>query len=49
MGDPEIRTIYRQMPGKKKSKRPFDMVVSEYFQGNDPLRKKYLESRDKAQ
>lgn len=43
MADPEIRQIYEQMAAeKKKNKRPFDMAVSDYFQGNDLLKKKSL-------
>jgi len=48
MRDPEIRSIYEQMAAeKKKNKRPFDMAVSDYFQGNNLVLKKYLDSRKK--
>lgn len=40
MKDPAIRCVYEQMAAEKKSnKRPFDMAVSDYFAGNDLLRK----------
>lgn len=41
MQDPELRAIYQQMASEKKgNKRPFDMAVSDYFQGSDLLLKK---------
>ena len=47
MADPEIRQIYEQMAvEKKKNKRPFDMAVSDYFQGNDLLIKKSPGNRE---
>ena len=40
MKDPDVRPVYEQMAAEKKSnKRPFDMAVSDYFAGNDLLRK----------
>jgi hypothetical protein len=40
--DPEIRQFYMEMAAKsKRSKgRPFDMALSDYFQGNDLLWRK---------
>ena len=47
MADPEIRQIYENMAvQKKKNKRPFDMAVSDYFQGNDLLIQKSLGNRE---
>ena len=41
MADPQVRLVYEQMAAEKKgNKRPFDMAVSDYFQGNDLLLKK---------
>ena len=41
MKDSEIRPVYEQIAAEKKSnKRPFDMVVSDYFAGNNVLWKK---------
>ena len=40
MQDPSVRSVYEQMAAEKKSnKRPFDMAISDYFAGNDLLRK----------
>ena len=40
MNDPAVRSVYEQMAAEKKSnKRPFDMAVSDYFAGNNLLRK----------
>ncbi|HKY54818.1 MAG TPA: hypothetical protein VJM08_10955 [Anaerolineales bacterium] len=40
MKDPEVRPVYEQMAAEQKNnKRPFDMAVSDYFAGNDLLRK----------
>ena len=40
MNDPAVRPIYEQMAAEKKgNKRPFDMAVSDYFAGNNLLRK----------
>jgi hypothetical protein len=42
MQNPELRAVYAQMASEKKgNKRPFDMAVSDYFQGNDLLSGKY--------
>jgi hypothetical protein len=49
IADPEIRPIYVQMAMEKQnSKRPFDMAVSDYFQGNNLFLKKHLDSRKKS-
>ena len=46
--DPDIRPIYEQMAAEKKNnKRPFDMAVSHYFQGNDLLWQKQMGDRKK--
>ena len=48
MKDPDIRLHYEQMAVEKKnSKRPFDMAVSDYFQGNDLLWQKQMGDRKK--
>ena len=48
MADPEIRQVYERMAAeKKKNKRPFDMAVSDYFQGNDLLLKRFLDNQKK--
>ena len=40
MKDPEIRSVYEQMASEKKNnKRPFDMAVSDYFNGSNLLAK----------
>ena len=39
MAEPKVRAIYEKAAAKK-SKRPFDMAVSDYFKGNDLLSKK---------
>jgi hypothetical protein len=41
--DPEIRQFYVEMAKQKKKnkRRPFDMAVSDYFQGNDLLWQKF--------
>ena len=40
MKDPTVRPVYEQMAAEKKSnKRPFDMAVSDYFAGNNLLKK----------
>lgn len=36
---PEVRALYVEK-AREKNKRPFDMAVSDYFQGNDLLAKK---------
>lgn len=49
MRDPEVRSIYEKMAAEKKNnKRPFDMAVSDYFQGNDLLLQKYLKSQKQS-
>ena len=47
--DPEIRQFYVEMATqrKKNKKRPFDMAVSDYFQGNDLLWQKFYGDREK--
>src|SRR5688500_18714663 len=48
MKDPEIRPVYEQMAAERKqNKRPFDMAVSDYFQGNDLFWKKLHGDRPK--
>ena len=46
---PEIRQFYVKMAKqrKKNQRRPFDMVVSDYCQGNDLLWKKLYGSQEK--
>jgi hypothetical protein len=39
LANPDVRPLYEQMAAKK-NKRPFDMAVSDYFQGNDLISKK---------
>ena len=40
MKDPTVRSLYEQMAAEKKNnKRPFDMAVSDYFNGNNLLSK----------
>lgn len=39
MAELRVRAVYEKM-ATKKSKRPFDMAVSDYFKGNDLLSKK---------
>lgn len=47
--DPEIRQYYVQMAKQRKQDqgRPFDMAVSDYFQGNDLLWKKLYGDQEK--
>jgi hypothetical protein len=47
--DPEIRPIYVEMAARSKrcKGRPFDMAVSDYFQGNDLLWQKLHGDREK--
>lgn len=41
MNNPAVHSVYEQMAVEKKNnKRPFDMAVSDYFAGNNLLRKK---------
>ena len=49
--DPEIRQYYVQLAKKKKKnkRRPGDMAVSDYFQGNDLLWQKYYGDRQKPE
>jgi hypothetical protein len=50
MKDPEIRLVYEQMAAERKqNKRPFDMAVSDYFQGNDLVWKKLYGDRPKPE
>jgi hypothetical protein len=39
MAEPKVRAVYEKA-AVKKSKRPFDLAVSDYFKGNDLLSKK---------
>lgn len=39
MAEPKVRARYEKAAAKK-SKRPFDLAVSDYFKGNDLLAKK---------
>lgn len=42
IADPEIRAIYERMSMERKSnKRPFDMAVSDYCEGNNLLGDKF--------
>lgn len=47
--DPEIRQLYVEMAKqrKKNRRRPFDMAVSDYCQGNDLLWQKLYGDREK--
>ena len=47
--DPEIRQYYVEMAKQRKrnQRRPGDMAVSDYFQGNDLLWQKYYGEREK--
>ncbi len=47
--DPEIRQFYVEMAKKRKKneRRPFDMAVSDYHDGNDLLWKKLYGDREK--
>ena len=47
--DPEIRQYYVEMAKhrKRNQRRPGDMAVSDYFQGNDLLWQKFYGDRDK--
>jgi hypothetical protein len=47
--DPEIRQAYVEMAKqrKKNQRRPFDMAVSDYCQGNDLLWKKLMGDQEK--
>jgi len=49
--DPDLRPIYMEMAQKsKRSKgRPYDMALSDYFQGNDLLWQKYYCDREKPE
>jgi hypothetical protein len=49
--DPEIRQFYVEMAKKRKKnkRRPGDMAVSDYFQGNDLLWQKFYGDREKPQ
>lgn len=50
MKHPDIRAIYVQMAAEKKqNKRPFDMAVSDYFDGNDLVWKKLNGDRQKPE
>jgi hypothetical protein len=47
MPDPELRSVYEQMASEKKNnKRPFDMAVSDYFQGNNLFLKRVLDRQN---
>ena len=47
--DPEIRQFYVEMAKQRKrnKERPFDMAVSDYFQGNDLLWQKFYGDQEK--
>jgi hypothetical protein len=47
--DPEIRQVYVEMAKQRKrnKRRPGDMAVSDYFQGNDLLWKKHMGDQEK--
>jgi hypothetical protein len=47
--DPEIRQLYVEMAKqrKKNERRPFDMAVSDYHDGNDLLWKKLYGDQEK--
>ena len=49
--DPEIRQYYVELAKKRKrnKRRPGDMAVSDYFQGNDLLWQKYYGDREKPE
>jgi hypothetical protein len=49
--DAEIRQYYVEMAKKRKKnkRRPFDMAVSDYFQGNDLLWQKFYGDREKPE
>ena len=49
--DPEIRQYYVEMARKKRKnkRRPGDMAVSDYSQGNDLLWQKYYGDREKPE
>ena len=49
--DPEIRQFYVELAKQRKrnKRRPFDMAVSDYFQGNDLLWQKYYGDREKPE
>ena len=49
--DPEIRQFYVEMAKKRKrnKRRPFDMAVSDYHEGNDLLWKKFMGDQEKPE
>ena len=49
--DPDIRQFYVEMAKqrKKNKRRPGDMAVSDYFQGNDLLWQKYYGDQEKPE
>ncbi len=49
--DPDLRPIYLEMAARsKRSKgRPYEMALSDYFQGNDLLWQKYYGDREKPE
>lgn len=50
MQEPEMRAFYEQMAAeRKKNRRPYDMAVSDYFQGNDLFWKKHFGDRPKPE
>ena len=49
LADPQVRLVYERMAAEKKNnRRPFDMAVSDYFQGNDLLSGKRLGDRNRS-
>jgi hypothetical protein len=49
LDDPDLRLYYLQMAMEvKQNKRPFDMAVHDYFQGNNLLLKKHLEDQKRT-
>ena len=49
--DPELRQVYVEMAKHRKwdPRRPFDMAVSDYHDGNDLLWQKYYGDREKPE
>ena len=49
--EPEIRQLYVEMAKRRKmnERRPFDMAVSDYCQGNDLLWKKLMGDQEKPE
>ena len=49
--DPELRQFYVEMAKKRKKnqRRPFDMALSDYHDGNDLLWKKFMGDQEKPE